>query len=132
AAQPSARLDRAPPGLVLDVPADRAREALLEGDSRCPAELAAGAARVDRVAEVVARPVAHEAPELAVARDAPGPERGVLPCRSDRLERRADGLDELEVRALGVRPERILLPRSPGLEGAEQTSAMILDPDPVA
>ena len=53
-------LGRAPPGLVVAVPADRLREAGGEvGAPRLPAELAAELGRVDGVAAVVAGSVAH-------------------------------------------------------------------------
>src|SRR5262245_46814782 len=56
-------LDVLPPLRVLDVPADRGLEPLLEGPARGPAELGADPRRVDRVAPVVSRSILDEADE---------------------------------------------------------------------
>src|SRR5690606_27520570 len=48
------------PGSVGKVPVDRGRQAVLEAGGRGPAQLTADLASTDRVAAVVAGPVAHE------------------------------------------------------------------------
>src|SRR5690606_30607926 len=47
------------PGLVVEVPVDRAREAALERFGLAPAEVLLDLRRIDRVAAIVARAVLH-------------------------------------------------------------------------
>ena len=56
--------DALPPGAVVEIPADRPRQAALDALLRRPAELALDLARVDGVAEVVAGAVGDEGDQV--------------------------------------------------------------------
>ena len=109
-------LGRAPPGLVVAVPADRLREAGGEvGVRGLPAELAAELGRVDRVAAVVAGAVAH-------------PVEVVLGA--------AEGLQDLaqdgDVVQLAVGADQVGLADAALREDAPDGGAVVLGVDPVA
>src|SRR5215218_9040665 len=105
--------DRGPPVLVVAVPADRAREAVVEADARLPAELVAQLVRAERVAAVVPGAVGHVLDQRLVA---PG-----------ELEHAPDHLDVLAlVRAAGV----VRLARAAALEHRVDRAAEVLHVQP--
>src|SRR3546814_8001576 len=80
--------------LVVGIPVDGVGDTLLEAVRRRPTQLRLQLRRVDRVAAVVARAILDvgdlRVPRLAVT------------ARAALVEQRADGVDDLDVRALGV------------------------------
>src|SRR5580698_1461113 len=58
--------ERAPPPLVVEIPAHRLLDPALEGFISTPAKLALELGGVDRIADIVARPVGHESDERFV------------------------------------------------------------------
>src|SRR3546814_10985210 len=81
-------------GRVGEIPVDGVGDTLLEAVRRRPTQLRLQLRRVDRVAAVVARAILDvgdlRAPRLAVL------------ARAALVEQRADGVDDLDVRVLGV------------------------------
>ena len=109
-------LGRAPPGLVLAVPANRLREAGGEvGVAGLPAELAAELGGVDRVAAVVAGAVAHP---VEVVLRAP--------------EAFKDLAQDRQVVALAVGADQVGLPYAAAGEDRPHGGAVVLGVDPVA
>ena len=109
-------LGRAPPGLVVAVPADRLREAGGEvGVPGLPAELGPQLGRVDRVAAVVAGAVAHPVEVVPVA---------------------AEGLEDLaqhgDVVQLAVGADQVGLAYPALSEDGPDGGAVVLGVDPVA
>src|SRR5690606_8162927 len=109
---------------VGEVPVDSRGNAVLEGHGRGPAELVADLARIDRVATVMARAVAHEG-DLAGARLA------VL-ARAAFGKQAADGLHDLDVLALGVAPNVVDLSDPACLQHPDDGAAVVLHEQPVA
>lgn len=109
-------LGRAPPGLVVAVPADRLREAGGEvGVRGLPAELAAELGRVDRVAAVVAGAVAH--PVEVVLGAAEGPQ---------------DLAEHGDVVQLAVGADQVGLADAAAGQDGPHRGAVVLGVDPVA
>src|SRR5581483_6212754 len=116
---------------VLEVPLDGGAKARVEGARGPPAQLATEPARIDRVAAVVARPIGDERLELGVAGDPPRPESRVEGGRPERLQGRADGVDDLEVRPLVVAADVVARPGLPRPQHQPERGAVVLDVEPV-
>src|SRR6056297_2803721 len=111
-----------PPALVVEIPVDRPREALLERHARPPAEFGANARGIDRVSLVVPGPVLDEADEPVVRR----------PPRPPRVEKRADHPHEVDVSRLVLAADIVAAPDTPFLQNPQQRVRMVLDEQPVA
>src|SRR5689334_306905 len=117
-----AALDLLPPGGVRDVPVDRGLEPALEARLRLPAERALGVAGVDRVAQIVARPVRHEA-DQAIAR------AGGIGHAA--VEDRADRAHYIEIAAFRPAAEIVLAAGLARRQREAEPAHMILDMQPV-
>ena len=106
---------------------DRALEALLEGVAGLPAELVVDLRRVDRVATIVSGSIRDEGLEIGIARKAACLHPRVLTGGPRLFEQGDDVVDQLEVRALRVAADVVLLSLPASLECAEDTVAVIFD-----
>src|SRR6185437_17010773 len=110
------------PVAMLHVPAHGPLEPGIERLARRPAEIAPDPRRIDRVAPVVAGPVRHVCDERAVAAVA----------RPRLLECIAEGMDHVDVAALGVAADVVGLAGLAALEHDAERLAMVADVEPVA
>ena len=118
----AALADRAPPGLVVEVPTHGFLQGLLKGLGRRPADLGLRLARIDRVAAVVAGTVGDERDQILV--------RSVL--RPQPVEGGAERLHHGEVVAHRAPAQQIGLADPAALQHRHEAARVILDVDPIA
>ena len=123
--------DGLPPGPVRQVPLDGLREAGGEVVGRRPGELLPDLRRVDRVAPVVAGAVGDESLEVRVGVLAGALQCVVLAGREPGFELGAQGVDDLEVRALAVAADVVLLAEHACFEHPQDAAAVVVDIEPV-
>src|SRR5262249_42878006 len=115
--------DARAPLSVIEVPAHRLPDALLEGVRRGPAELTLDLGGVDGIAPVVPRPVLHEGDEP--------PARSLWRGRH-LVEQVAERVDDVQVGPLAPAADVVRLPRLPAQEHRAERLAVIAHVEPVA
>ena len=113
---------RLPPFLVIQVPKHGFSKAGLESLQCSPAEFFLDLGRINRVAPVVTRPVRNKADQLA--------SRGTL--RIKIVNKVANGIDHLQIRALAAPSDIVPVPQSPFSEDPNKGFHMIFYVKPIA
>src|SRR5262249_13370123 len=111
-------------GAVVEIPAHRPPEAALEALAGLPAELAAELHVIDRIAQIVTRPVLDEADELGM--------RAVRRLRQLLGENGADLPPQVDVAALGAAADIVGLADSAATQHKLESASVVLDEEPVA
>src|SRR4051812_6003914 len=108
---------RLPPCLIAEEPFDGPAQAGFEGDLWFPAQIAPDLGCVDGVAQVVARPVSHIGDQVAAG----------FGYRQHVVQRVADGMDDLQIAALGVATDIVLLADLTGTDDTPERRGMVFD-----
>src|SRR2546425_62254 len=117
------RNERLPPGAVVHVPPHGRLEALLEGMSRRPAELAIELGKINGIAKVVPRSVGDKRDQLAM--------RWARRASPEAIHGLADRANDVNVAALRAAADVVGLAGASLLEHLRQSLCVVVDVEPV-
>ena len=98
---------------VIEIPPDRLGQSRVETVLRGPTEGLANLRGIDGITPVMARAVLHKGFQLIIPCDALSDQGGITGSGQQRLQERAQALQDLQVRALASAPDVVLFPDPP-------------------